>query len=78
MQEHFGKWSLYRFYIEDPIRFQKSIKVTIEHGHANDQGNEFSSVAYWYQLEPHKPLEELPPVEQRLPRRWPEHGLWDR
>ena len=75
---HMGKWSLYRFHIEDPVRFQKSIRVTIEHGHANDQGNEYSSVAYWYQLEPHKPQQELPPVEQRLPRRWPEHGLWDR
>lgn len=78
VQEHFGKWSLYRFHVEDPIRFQKSIKVTIEHGHANDQGNEYSSVAYWYQLEPHKPHPELPPLEKRLPRRWPEHGLWDR
>lgn len=58
MQEHFGKWSLYRWHIEDPIRFSKSIKVTIEHGHANDQGNEYSSVGYWYQLGEHKPTEE--------------------
>lgn len=78
VQEHFGKWSLYRFHIEDPIRFNKSIRATIEHGHANDQGNDYSSVAYWYQLEPHKPLPELTPVKERLPRRWPEHGLWDR
>jgi hypothetical protein len=78
VQEHFGKWSLYRFHIEDPIRFNKSIRATIEHGHANNQGNDYSSVAYWYQLEPHKPLPELPPVKERLPRRWPEHGLWDR
>ena len=52
--------------------------MTIEHGHANDQGNIYSSVAYWYQLEPHGPLGALPPVAQRLTRRWPEHGLWDR
>lgn len=78
VQEHFGKWSLYRFHIEDPVRFNTSIRATIEHGHANDQGNEYSSVAYWYQIEPHKPLPELPPVKERLPRRWPEHGLWDR
>ncbi|MFI2710626.1 glycoside hydrolase family 172 protein [Micromonospora sp. NPDC018662] len=76
-QEHFGLWSMYRFHIEDPVRFSTSIKVTIEHGHANDQGNDFSSVAYWYQHHPHKPLPELPPVAERLPRRWPEHGLWD-
>ena len=77
IQEHAGKWSLYRFHIEDPIHFTKSIRVTIEHGHANDQGNDYSSVGYWYQLEPHKGLPELPDVEKRLVRRWPEHGLWD-
>lgn len=77
VQEHFGLWSMYRFHFEDPVRFSKSIKVTIEHGHANGQGNDYSSVAYWYQLEPHAPQPELPPVETRLPRRWPEHGLWD-
>ena len=77
VQEHFGLWSMYRFHIEDPVRFTTSLKVSIEHGHANDQGNDYSSVAYWYQTGPHRPLPELPPVEQRLPRRWPEHGLWD-
>lgn len=77
VQEHFGLWSMYRFHIEDPVRFSKSIRVTIEHGHANDQGNDYSSVAYWFQLEPHRPLLPLPPVLERLPRRWPEHGLWD-
>ena len=52
VQEHFGKWSLYRFHIEDPVHFNESIRVTIEHGHANGQGNDYSSVAYWCQLEP--------------------------
>lgn len=78
VQEHAGKWSLYRWHIEDPIRFTESIKVTFEHGHANDQANDYSSVAYWYQTHPHAPLPPLPPVADRLPRRWPEHGLWDR
>ena len=75
-QEHFGKWSLYRFHIEDPVHFEKSIRVTIEHGHANDQGNDYSSVAYWYQIEPHAALPDLPEVDKRVSRRWPEHGLW--
>jgi hypothetical protein len=78
VQEHFGKWSLYRWHIEDPVHFEKSIRVTIEHGHANDQGNEYSSVAYWYQTGKHKDTEKLESVEKRLPRRWPEHGTWDR
>lgn len=53
--------------MNDPIRFQKSIKVTIEHGHNNDLANDYSSVAYWYQAEPHKPFRPLLPVEERLP-----------
>jgi hypothetical protein len=63
-----GKNSMYRFHIEDPIYFQTSIKVTIEHGHANKLGNDYSSTAYWYQSEPHAPFPEMPPVAQRLPR----------
>jgi hypothetical protein len=62
-----GKISLYRFHIEDPIHFQKSIRVTIEHGHANRRSDDYSSTAYWYQLEPHKPFPPLPPVADRLP-----------
>lgn len=41
------------------------------------QGSDYSSVAYWYQLEPHKALPELPDVNSRLPKRGPEHGLCD-
>jgi hypothetical protein len=63
-----GKSSYYRFHIEDPIYFRQSIKVTIEHGHANHRADDISSTAYWYQLEPHQPFPSLPPVAQRLPR----------
>lgn len=64
-----GKNSMYRFHIEDPIRFQKSIRVTIEHGHANKLSNDYSSTAYWYQTEPHAPFPDLLPVEMRMPRK---------
>ncbi len=63
-----GKNSLYRFHIEDPIMFEKSIRVTIEHGHANSLWNDYSSTAYWYQTEPHAPTPAMLPVDQRLPR----------
>jgi len=63
-----GKNSLYRFHIEDPIFFERSIRVSIEHGHANNLSNDYSSTAYWYQAEPHKPFTPLMPVEGRLPR----------
>ena len=62
-----GQISLYRFHVEDPVTFERSIRVTIEHGHANKRCDDLSSVAYWYQEPPHRPL-ELAPVEHRLPR----------
>ncbi|MEV0388432.1 glycoside hydrolase family 172 protein [Nonomuraea sp. NPDC050643] len=61
-----GEISLYRFHIEDPITFTESIRVTIEHGHANKRSDDFSSVAYWYQTLPHRPF-GLAPVADRLP-----------
>jgi hypothetical protein len=63
-----GKNSMYRFHIEDPIRFRKSIRVSIEHGSSNKLSNDYSSTAYWYQIEPHRPFGQLPPAEGRLPR----------
>jgi hypothetical protein len=62
-----GYSTLYRFHVEDPVTFQRSIRVTIEHGHANKRSDDYSSVAYWYQTEPHKPFSILP-VEERAPR----------
>jgi hypothetical protein len=62
-----GKWTMYRYHIEDPISFTKSIKVTIEHGHGNVQSNDYSSVAYWYQTEPHQAFPPLLSVDKRMP-----------
>ena len=60
--------SVYRFHLDSPIPFTKSLRATIEHGHANHRSDNFYSVAYWYQLEPHAAFPPLPAVEQRLPR----------
>jgi len=62
-----GKWTVYRWHLMDPIAFRKSIRVSIEHGHANCRSDDYSSTAYWYQKEPHVPFAPLLPVEQRLP-----------
>jgi len=62
-----GQISMYRFHIEDPVPFTTSIRVSIEHGHANKRSDDLSSVAYWYQELPHQRL-ILAPVDQRLPR----------
>ena len=55
-----GLVGMYRWYVPDPIRFDRSLRWTIEHGHANNFANDYSSVAYWYQREPHASFPELP------------------
>ena len=62
-----SKATVYRFHIPDPVPFRRSIEVAIEHGHANDRADFLSSVAYWYQVEPHRPFPRLARVEDRLP-----------
>ncbi len=62
-----GPVTLYRWHIEDPVIFQRGIRVKIEHGHANRRGDEYVSVAFWYHAEPHAPFPELPGVAERLP-----------
>jgi len=69
-----GRSSLYRFHIDSPIPFSKSLKATIEHGHANTRSDNFYSVAYWYQAEPHAAFPPLPPTDDRVPRIYPAGG----
>lgn len=67
----------YRFHIADPVPFKKSLLVTIEHKGAKpmpdgkwdgfaERADDFSSVAYWYQTEPHVEFAPLPPAEERI------------
>ncbi len=58
--ETLGRISTYRWHIEDAMPFKKSLKVTIEHGHANDHEGDYSSIAFWYQSEPHAPFPAFP------------------
>ena len=64
---HKGKVCVYRYHLESPVPFTKKIRVSIEHGHANDQNNDYASVAYWYQDEPHKTFMPILPADKRLP-----------
>ncbi len=60
------KFSLYRWHITDPIHFKKDLKVTMQALGWKDGGlylpmdSEMSSVAFWYQKEPHAPFPKLP------------------
>lgn len=67
----FGRTHCYRFHHLDPIRFQESLRASIEHGHANCLTMEMASVAYWYQTLPGKPFPTLPDREARKPRELP-------
>ncbi len=69
-----GRYCLYRWHIESPISFEKSIKVTIEHGHANHRSDNYYSTAYWYQTEPHAAFPALPKPADRIPRVFREGG----
>ncbi|MCX6880463.1 MAG: DUF2961 domain-containing protein [Verrucomicrobia bacterium] len=65
------RWSLYRWHIQDPINFEKDLRVTIQ---ALGWGPKYrllakdmiASVAYWYQSEPHAPFPKLPCLSERI------------
>ena len=53
--------SAYRMQIPDYVSFDKELKVRIEHGGMNDYPDaEYSSVAYFYQVEPHTDFFRMP------------------
>jgi len=61
------KITVYRFHIQDPVVFHKSLHASIEHGHANARSDDYSSTAYWYQTEPHAKFPKLPGRAERAP-----------
>jgi len=67
-----GETRAYRWHLADPIPFFKMIDFSIEHGSNNDLGNFYSSVAFWYQKEPHAPL---PPLPAYAERKWDQKKL---
>jgi hypothetical protein len=63
------RFSLYRWHVLDPIRFDKDLKVTIQAlGYRGDRyqplQDDLASVAYWYQREPHAAFPRLPARDQ--------------
>ncbi len=67
------RFGLYRWHIQDPIRFEKDLRVTIQALGWQDGGrylqlnDDVASTAFWYQIEPHAPFPPLPTREQLLP-----------
>jgi hypothetical protein len=58
----------YRFDIQAPVSFSRSLRVKIGHGFYNELVCDYSSTAYWYQTEPHRPWSKLTPVYLRQPQ----------
>jgi hypothetical protein len=62
-----GRYCCYRWHGDNPVTFERYLKHTMEHGHANDRGDNFFSVGYWYQATPYTDFPAMPAVEQRIP-----------
>ena len=66
MSKEQPRFSLYRWHIMDPIRFEKDLKVTMQSLGWQSEGrylhlkDDLSSVAFWYQAEPHAAFPKLP------------------
>ncbi len=63
-----GRYCCYRWHGDNPVTFQKYMKHTMEHGHANDRHDNFYSACYWYQTQPYTDFPKLPPADERIPR----------
>lgn len=64
--------ALYRFFVDDPIPFRSSIR-----GILGALSNNYSSVAYWYQEEPHTAFFHVPKADDRMPHSKAPYGTYD-
>lgn len=63
-----GRYCLYRWHADAPVTFNRYLKHTIEHGHADNRHDCYYSVAYWYQSQPYTDLAKLPSAADRIPK----------
>ncbi len=76
-QPYYNGAAAYRFTLNDRISFSKTMRMAVEFGKTErgfldafskaENPLEFSSVAYWYQAEPHKAFAPMPPAMGRRP-----------
>ena len=71
--ERKGQSLMYRWYLPNPVRFQKSLKVEIQNQHNNGspttdvEADDYTSIAYWYQDGPHAAATLQPFAERTAP-----------
>jgi hypothetical protein len=73
-----ARTTAYRWHVADPVAFRRSLRVEIEHkgpvfdaaglsvSPYGERDDDYASVAFWYQTEPHKAFPPLPPARERL------------
>jgi hypothetical protein len=64
---------LYRWHLPDPVHFSQDLRVTLQQiGQVGaglfERSDDVSSVAYWYQIEPHAQFPALLTRDERTPR----------
>lgn len=62
-----GRYLCYRWHGDNPITFNRYLKHTMEHGHANHRADSWYSCCYWYQTQPMTDFPPLPSVADRTP-----------
>ncbi|RKX47734.1 MAG: hypothetical protein DRP64_00210 [Verrucomicrobia bacterium] len=76
--------TVYRWHIPDPVPFKKSLRLEMEHWgwwwvkdkdgkdiiDDGTRADDWSTVAYWYQIGPHRPYEKMPVGYDRLYYDW--------
>src|SRR5262249_28330303 len=69
LQMEGGLNRMYRWYLANPVRFQKSLKVEIQNqrydGAQGPSSDDYTSVAFWYQDGPHA-APQLPAYSERI------------
>jgi hypothetical protein len=64
------RFGMYRWHITDPIRFEKSLRVTIQDLGWKSDGrylplqDDIATTVFWYQSEPHGAFPKLPEKEK--------------
>lgn len=72
LSEKQPRFGLYRWHVMDPVRFERDLKVTMQALGWQSEGrylplkDDLSSVAYWYQTEPHNAFPKLPEKKDLL------------
>jgi len=56
-----NRFSGYRWHIDDPIPFKKSLRFLLQHGqYRNESVTDYATLAVWYQTHPHPKFPPLP------------------